>query len=213
MDELNVNFVITVTQRLRENSFWLGISAIGAYFVSISILASLGIFSGSAVEAESAPSMIEPVEDPVAVLIPEIGVESPILNPESTDITVLDASLLSGAVRYPDSARLGEDANMLLFAHSTTYRVVRNPAYKAFNRLGQLSEGSFIYVRSLTREHLYRVRDVKLVSADTALIEFKTGERIITLTTCNTFGAKEERHVVTAEFVRSYPLIISESIN
>lgn len=144
---------------------------------------------------------------PVSVVIDAIGTNVPVLNPVSTDIAALDAALLKGAVHYPGSANLGDSDNMVIFGHSSYLPVVRNQAYKAFNGLQNLNEGNLVRVRSGEEEEVYRVVSVRLAKASAdEVIELSTGSKMLTLVTCNTFGEKSDRWVVTAEFVGRYPI-------
>ena len=61
-----------------------------------------------------------------------IGLDLVVQNPDTRDLAVLDAAILKSPVRYVDSAKLGVPGNMLVFAHSSTYKIVRNPMWKAF---------------------------------------------------------------------------------
>lgn len=140
-------------------------------------------------------------EAPTRVVIPEIGVDTLISNPTSFDIPTLDNELLKGAVRYPGSALLGENAPVFLFGHQSYLPVVRNPAFKAFNGLQKLEAGDAILVHSDTGVYEYRVRSVSLVDAKNALIPLEDGERRLVLSTCNSFGSPGERYVVSAEYV------------
>jgi LPXTG-site transpeptidase (sortase) family protein len=135
---------------------------------------------------------------PARIVIDRIGVDTQVLNPESTDVEVLDRALLSGAVRYPGSGGIGETANMLIFGHSSNLPVIRNQAFRAFNQLGTLQQGDIVTVYSNTHKYEYTVRDVRLADAEEVVIYFDASEPTLTLATCNTFGAKQERWVVTA---------------
>jgi LPXTG-site transpeptidase (sortase) family protein len=139
---------------------------------------------------------------PSRIIIPKIGVDAPVVNPESRDVTVLDQALLTGAVRYPFSGLPGGDKPIFIFGHSTTFPVVRNEAYKTFNRLEDLNIGDELIVRAGVNTYYYQVFAVELADENTALIELKDGERILVLSTCNTFGAKSERIVVRGKFVK-----------
>jgi sortase (surface protein transpeptidase) len=145
------------------------------------------------------------LDEPRRVIISKIGVDQSISNPKSTEVKVLDDALLGGAVRYPESGLLGENKNIFLFGHSTGFRTVQNPAFKAFNRLGDLLPNDEIVVMSDSEAHIYRVVSSSLQRADETEIRFSP-KRTLTLATCNTFGRKEDRFVVQAEFVRSYKL-------
>lgn len=141
------------------------------------------------------------VEVPVSIRIPRIGVDTAINNPGSSNLKVLDDALLSGAVRYPGSAYLGEDATMFLFGHQSALPVVRNQAFKAFNDLQLLEAGDVVSVYSDTTVYEYSVTSVTKVRAEEALIPLTSGEQKLVLSTCNSFGDPGERYVVEAEFI------------
>jgi sortase A len=138
---------------------------------------------------------------PESVEIPKIGVSVRVMNPVNPDTAVLDAELLKGVVRYPGSGGLDDDTNMLLFGHSTRFREVKNDAFQAFNRLEELRIGDTIKVKSGGGEYIYKVTLVSQVSSDKALVNFRTGEKMITLSTCDSFGSKQDRIVVEAKFI------------
>lgn len=165
--------------------------------------ASSNVNSANVTDNGENPSL--KMDEPRRIVISKIGVDQSISNPKSTDVTVLDSALLSGAVRYPDSGLLGENKNMFLFGHSTGFKTVRNEAFKAFNRLGDLLPNDEIVVMSDDEAHIYKVVSSRLAEASEVEVRFSP-KRTLTLSTCNTFGRKEERFVVQAEFVRSYKL-------
>ncbi len=162
--------------------------------------------------AKEAEEKLKPIEErivlPTRIVIPSLGKDLPISNPNTTDIDELDKELLNAVVRYPGSGTLGRDGNMLIFGHSTGYRNVNNQMYKAFNGIETLEEGNFINLVSDGIEYVYAVSKIEHEKASNVTIEFTTepGAKRITLTTCNTFGAKEDRWIVTADFVGSYPV-------
>lgn len=142
-------------------------------------------------------------EFPSKIEIPSIGIAVAIENPTATSISALDKALLKGAVRYPTSAKLGEEGNVVLFGHSSYLPVVGNPAYKTFNGIQKLKAGDSITVFSLTRAYTYRVRSMVKVSANDGAISLAPDGKVLTLSTCDSFGAKTDRFVVTADFVES----------
>jgi LPXTG-site transpeptidase (sortase) family protein len=145
-------------------------------------------------------------ELPVKVMIPVIGLSADVANPETTSVVVLDEALLKGAVRYPTSAKLGETGNIILFGHSSYLPVVNNQAYKAFNGIQRLVAGDSITVYSAAAVYTYRVRTVTKASANDAAIPLSVTGKVLTLSTCDSFGAKTDRFVVVADFVESRPL-------
>ena len=143
---------------------------------------------------------------PRRIVIDAIDIDSVILNPTSTDIEILDEALLSGVVRYPESGQLDDETNLLLFGHSSYLPVIHNQNFKVFNELKNLEGGEHIKIQSETHEHLYKVQMVRLADANEAVIPLNTEKKMLTLVTCNSFGAKSERWVVTAEYIGSYPI-------
>jgi len=138
---------------------------------------------------------------PTRIVIEKIGVDSLVYNPESSDIKTLNKYIAYGAVRYPSSGLIGK-GNMFLFGHSADiYSVVNNPAFKTFNGISGLERGDKIKVFSNDKAYVYRVMSVTLVGADKAFVEFGGTENKLTISTCNTFGAKEERNVVEAIYI------------
>lgn len=143
-------------------------------------------------------------EEPVKIEIPTINLSVHIANPTTTNIKELDEELMKGAVRYPTSAKLGEVGNVVLFAHSSYLPVVGNQAYKAFNGIQKLKQGDIIIISSSTIAYTYSVRAVAKESADEAGINLAVTDKVLTLATCNSFGEKSDRFVVTADFVESH---------
>jgi len=150
-----------------------------------------------------------PAEDPVRIVAPTVGIDTAVGNPISVSNEVLDNALLKGAVRYPDSALLGENARMYIFGHQSYLPVVHNQAFKAFNGLQKLKVGDEITVYSASALYHYRVSTVKHVTADQGVIELGSGDRTLTLSTCDSFGTKSDRYIVTAQFVSREALIHS----
>lgn len=146
------------------------------------------------------------IEAPVRVVAPSIKLDETISNPTSENIEVLDAALLSGAVRYPTSAMLGQQGTVFLFGHSSYLPIVHNQAYKAFNRIQDLKTGETISVYSSTHEYRYKVTGVRLADASEDVIELPQTGYHLTLVTCDSFGKKTSRFVVTADFAGTIPL-------
>ena len=58
--------------------------------------------------------------------------------------------------------------------------------------------GDEILITSNGKVYKYIVDIVKLVDDNTALVDFTKRDKMLTISTCNTFGAKEDRYVVEA---------------
>lgn len=195
------------------------------FFVSLSGLVAIGMAPGylmalpqGAISAEPRPSavpaatstpsgftpMYEPGEgeEPIGIDIPSVGVKANVMNPVSTDLDDLDAALLNGAVRYPTSARLGEEGNVIVFGHSSYLPVVHNQSFKAFNELSKLQEGELVLLYSAGKRYIYAVESVEPANVANDAIPLAVEGARLTLVTCNSFGDKSDRFIVTAKLTR-----------
>jgi sortase A len=139
---------------------------------------------------------------PNRITISAIGLDLPIQNSSSRDVETLDEALMKGPVRYVDSAKLGEQGNVLVFAHSSHLPIVHNQMFKAFNRISELKTGDLITVYGGGKEYIYNVTSVRQADATETLIDLspKNGSKL-TLSTCDTLTSKTSRFVVEADFV------------
>ncbi|MDP2655476.1 MAG: sortase [bacterium] len=146
-------------------------------------------------------------ELPTKIKITKINLSANVVNPTTTGIEALDKELLKGVVRYPTSAKLGETGNVVLFGHSSYLPVVNNQAYKTFNGIQKLVVGDVVTVYSSNTAYTSRVRSVAKESADNnTAIQLSMNDKVLTLVTCNSFTTKQDRFVVTADFVESYSI-------
>lgn len=143
-------------------------------------------------------SQSDSLSKPTKIVIPKIGVNSNIEHPTSQAVSVLDEYLRRGAVYYPGSGYI-ESGNIFLFGHSTNWAVVQNPAYKTFNDLDKLKEGDSVELYSGENKYTYKVTSVELKNSSDVLVNLSTtGSQTLTISTCDSFGAKQDRWVVEA---------------
>lgn len=164
--------------------------------------------SQNTIEAQDVPKTtdVQATELPVRIVAKSIGLDKTVANPDATDVDTLDKALLGGTVRYPTSAKLGEEGTVLIFGHSSYLPIVHNQNYKAFNGIQKLKEGETVSVYSGTTEYRYAVKSVRLANATEDVIELPATGKFLTLVTCDSFGTKSDRFVVTAEFQGAYGL-------
>jgi len=138
-------------------------------------------------------------ELPVRIRIPAVGIDTEIQNPASKRVDVLNRYLAESAVRYPESGKPG-NGNMFVFGHSSGLDSVINQAYKTFNRLENLSAGDTIYISTESGTFTYTVQTVNKKENTAAYVPFDTDKDLLTIATCDNFGAKEDRIIVRAEY-------------
>lgn len=146
-------------------------------------------------------------EIPLRVIVPKIGVDAPILNPEVDTLEVLDAALLKGAVHYPGSGNIAEQKPMFLFGHSTSRLQPRSEVYKTFNRMAELRPGDEIQIEGVNKVAVYKVVFSGIYRDQDVLVDLTGKGSDLIMSTCNTFGKKEERIVVRAVLKEIIPLL------
>lgn len=202
---------IRALSRIWQHKAGFSAVALLVFFVSVSFLATLDLLPERKVTTSLTATRMEtsqvatPPELPKKIEIARINLDVDIANPTATDVATLDEALNDGAVRYPVSAKLGSDGNVILFGHSSYLPVVNNPAFKAFNEIQKLNTTDRIVVTGETRTYVYQVESVQSADAGTDGIPLSVSGKMLTLATCDSFGTKSDRFVVTARFVESYP--------
>ena len=151
---------------------------------------------------------ITDTDGPEAALLPtEIYIERldktiTVLNPQSRLIADLDAALLEGVVRHPDSAALNQAGNVFILGHSSYLPIVRNRNFKAFNGIEDLEWGDTITVTGGNQTYVYRVEKVFEARASEVIIPIADTGSMLTLATCDSFGSTDDRFIVEASLVR-----------
>ncbi|MFA7193363.1 MAG: sortase [Candidatus Paceibacterota bacterium] len=134
---------------------------------------------------------------PSRILIPSVGIDSVVLQPQSPMIDVLDSALQKGAVYYPGSGFI-EKGNIFIFGHSSGLPVVINQAYKTFNGIEKSKIGDEIILYANGQKYTYVIEKVYQADAESAFIDLSRSGRRLTISTCNSFGTKSDRWVVDA---------------
>jgi len=143
---------------------------------------------------------------PKKIEIPAIDMSLTIQNPSTRDIEKLNNVLVNGPARYIDSAKLGEQGNMIVFGHSSRLPVVRNQMYKAFNDISELKAGDAITVTGEDgSKYLYLVTTVRTADAEEDVISLSKDSTRLTLVTCNVLKEKTSRFIVEADFIGVLP--------
>lgn len=110
------------------------------------------------------------------------------------------SALRSGAGHYPNTPLPGEESNVAIAGHRTTYG-------KPFANLDQLESGDEIVLETPLGKNYYRVSRGPYVVAsnDWAPIAATPGRKTLTLTTCHPKGSAKQRLIVKADFVKVEP--------
>lgn len=150
-------------------------------------------------ENTTAPEGVEiRLEYPEQIYIEKIDKVISVLNPTSREVVDLDRALLSGTVRHPDSALLGQEGNVFILGHSSYLPTVFNQNFKAFNGIQNLEWGDTIEVTSDNSVYIYRVDKVYRAEAGELVVPIAGDKKKLTLATCDSFGDSSARFIVEA---------------
>ena len=138
---------------------------------------------------------------PTSIYIKKLDRTVQVLNPESRAIADLDAALLSGVVRHPDSAHLSQNGNVFILGHSSYLPTVLNKNFQAFNGIEDLEWGDIIEMTSDGQVYTYQVDKVFKANANNLTVPIAGDERRLTLATCNSFGSTDDRFIVEAKAI------------
>jgi sortase A len=123
------------------------------------------------------------------LVIPSIKVDTVVV--EGTGSSALRA----GAGHYPNTPLPGEEGNVAIAGHRTTYG-------KPFANLDRLAAGDEITLETPLGRHQYRItRPPFVVANNDFTVISQTPGRTLTLTTCHPKGSTRQRLIVRAEML------------
>jgi sortase A len=105
------------------------------------------------------------------------------------------SALRAGAGHYPNTPLPGEEGNVAIAGHRTTYG-------KPFANLDHLKIGDEIFLETPVGKYTYKVaRDPFVVTPTDFSVISQTPGKTLTLTTCHPKGSARQRLVVKAELI------------
>lgn len=123
------------------------------------------------------------------LVIPTLKVDTVVV--EGTGASALRA----GAGHYPNTPLPGEDGNVAVAGHRTTYG-------KPFANLDRLHVGEEIVLETPIGRHVYKItREPFVVSNTDFTVIAQTPGKTLTLTTCHPKGSARQRLVIRAEML------------
>ena len=136
---------------------------------------------------------------PTSIAIKKLDKVVSVSNPTSRSIADLDAALLNGAVRHPDSATMSQEGTVFMLGHSSYLPTVFNKNFQAFNGIQNLEWGDTIEVFSDNQVFEYRVEKVYRAQAKDVTVPIAGTGKTLVLATCNSFGSVDDRYIVEAK--------------
>lgn len=141
------------------------------------------------------------------IIIPKINVDIPVIYDEySIDEAAVDKALENGVVNFGDSARPGQDGNVVIVGHSSN-NIFNKGRYKfAFVLLSRLEPGDTFYLQKDGKRYTYQVYQKKIVKpSDVSVLGATDKTATASLVTCDPPGTSINRLVVTGEQISPNP--------
>ncbi len=151
-------------------------------------------------------SIVTPGYDagPSSLLIPSIGVNTPVVVGRSTDNEILHQDLDKGAVYYPGSVLPGKPGQIIILGHSAPLNWPRIKHDYIFTQVADLKPGDQIVLQFNNTQYIYRVLNKQTVKPgeEVGTSSLNGNNNILTLVSCWPPGKDYLRIAVNAELVK-----------
>lgn len=205
---------LSARHHLKSLFFGLSLTAFFALIVMFGLFNQLVIapFITPSKSASATPVIVDPnnpasVGPDAKIIIPKINVEAPlILDAANNDEKTIQAALEKGVTLYPNTGKPGEQANPILFGHSSN-NLFNSGAYKfVFVLLSRLEEGDTFMVNYEGKQYVYRVFSTRVVKPnEVGVLGEMPKESMMTLITCDPPGTSTNRLIVQGEQISPDP--------
>ena len=139
---------------------------------------------------------------PARIIIPDIGVDAPIVTDEhSYNQTTVQKALQRGTLLYGASAEPGHNDNVVIVGHSSGQLWAPGNYKFVFTLLDKLQQDDRIFIDFKGKRYIYRVSTEKVVPPTDISVLQHTNEAQLTLITCTPVGTSTNRLVITARQV------------
>ncbi len=148
------------------------------------------------------------------IIVPKIGKNVPLVDVEPGSGFDFDhmenifmKELEKGIVRYPGTARPGQNGNAFIFGHSSNYPWIKGEYNQVFTLLDKVEFGDEIIVYYNQKKFTYVVREKKIVKpGDVKVLNRDETKKELSLMTCWPIGTTLKRMIVFAELKEETPI-------
>jgi len=130
---------------------------------------------------------------PNRIIIPKIGVNSPIVESKTSEY-----GLSKGSWRVPETSTPDKGGNTVITGHRFKYLPPNNLTFYLFHKL---ETGDIFSVIWNEQNYIYNIKEIKIVPAHELSILNQTKEPIVTLFTCDPIYSTKNRLVVIGELI------------
>jgi len=145
------------------------------------------------------PQAAEVVDAQNKIIIPKIGVNAPLVFPETIEEQAVLRALQDGVVHYSGTASPGQNGNSVLFGHSSNDVWEKGNFKFVFVLLEKLVVGDQYEIHFQSRKYVYMVEETKTVEPNDLTVLNQTSTPYSTLITCTPPGTSWKRFIVKAK--------------
>ena len=127
------------------------------------------------------------------VVIPLIGIDAPIIVPESADEYTIQKALEQGVVNYPDS-------NIIL-GHSSAYPWYKGEYGSIFSLINKLEKGDEFFIFSNKKKYTYQVLEKEIKLPKDLSFSSANDKSIVYLVSCWPINTAWKRIVIKADLL------------
>lgn len=133
--------------------------------------------------------------------IPAIGVSTPLVIGETTDVAALEKDLDKGVVYYPGSVLPGQSGQIVILGHSAPPNWPHIKHDYVFSDINNLATGDQIILYFNNTKYTYYVKDKKIIAQgqDVGSVALSKTNNVLTLISCWPPGKNYQRITVTAQ--------------
>ena len=143
------------------------------------------------------------------VVIPKIGKNIPLVDVKNKTVqnvkeleSVFMEELTNGIIRYPGSAKPGEEWNSFIFGHSSNFPWMKWEYNDVFALLDNVVFGDEIIVYYNQKKYVYKIREKNIIKpGDVSVLKRNKWKSEISLMTCWPVGTALERYIIFGELV------------
>ena len=141
------------------------------------------------------------------IIIPKLGKNVPLVDVPDYQGVSFDnledkfmSELQKGIIRYPGTAKPGEEGNSFIFGHSSNYPWIKGDYNNVFALLDKLTFGDEIIVYYNQQKFVYVIKEKKVVKpGNVSVMKREEGKKELSLMTCWPVGTTLNRLLVFAE--------------
>ncbi|MBI4127823.1 MAG: sortase [Parcubacteria group bacterium] len=160
---------------------------------------------------ESVKALALTLDERDYIVIPKINVITPVVYEETRAEWKIQKALNQGVVHYAGTALPGEEGNVFLVGHSSSWVGNTSPYVAIFSLIAELKENDEAFFIRDDKIYRYHYRDAVIVEPSDLSVLTPSGTRVISLMTCWPLGTTLKRLVVRMDEVRYYPRPVTET--